>query len=348
MKDSDRKILGACVAVTFMASAAVAQEATVRMQMASAYPTAASLIGPAAGELAARIASLSGGSIEIENFAPGALLPPAEYFDSIASGALDAAYVDSLPWMGRDIAFSMYTNIPFGPGAPEYLAWMRYGGGQQLFEELYASYGIVPILCGFLSPEGGGWYREPIDSVADFDGLRYRIGGLGGNVMRNLGVAVQQLSGGDVLQALQLGTIDGAEFSMPSIDRSLGFQSVARYYYFPGWQSQSSFTSLLVSQAKWNEMSAAQQGAVRASCEMTMLDMIAKGEYEQALAMTALSEAGVEFMQYSPEVLAALEEQWQLVAAEQAEASENFRRAWESYTAFREQYALWGELGYLR
>lgn len=326
----------------------MAQDATVRIDLASAYPTPASLIGPAAGELAARIGSLSGGTIKVETFAPGALLPPTEYFGALSAGALDAAYVDSLPWMGRDVAFSMYTNFPFGPSAPEYLAWMRYGGGQQLFEELYAGYGIVAVLCGFLAPEGGGWYRQPINSVADLDGLKYRIGGLGGNVMRNLGASVQQMSGGEVLQALQLGTIDGAEFSMPSIDQSLGFHSVAKYYYFPGWQSQSSFTSVLFSQAKWDEMSEAQQGVIRAACDMTMLDMVGKGEYEQARAMTELRDAGVEFMLYSDEILDALREQWELVAVEQAQASENFRKAWESYTAFREQYALWGQLGYLR
>lgn len=341
-------VIAAMAAGTIASGSAYGADGTVKLQLANAYPSAMSLVGPAAANVAKNIEDLSGGTVEIEVFAPGALLPPGEYFDSIASGALDAAFIDTLPWTGKDIAFALYTNVPFGPGAPEYLAWMRQGGGQELMQELFAQFNIVAMPCGLLSPEGGGWYRNPIETVADLDGLKYRIGGLGGNVMQKLGVATQQIAGGEILQALQLGMIDGAEYSLPSIDRSIGFQSVAKYYYFPAWQSQSTFTSLMVSKAKWDEFSEAQQKAVKSACDINMIEMLAKGEYEQAVALNEIEKGGIELRRYSDEVLNALREQWEVVAKEQAERSPNFRKGWESYTAFRQEYATWGELGYLK
>ncbi|MEC7762106.1 MAG: TRAP transporter substrate-binding protein [Pseudomonadota bacterium] len=331
-----------------VSGAALAQDETVSLQLANAYPTAANLVGPAADSLAADIERLSGGTIEVETFAPGALLPPAEYFDALSSGALDAAFIDTLPWTGKDIAFAMFTNVPFGPGAPEFLAWMRHGGGQEQAQNLFHAYGIEPIACGLIAPEGGGWYKEPIESVEDFDGLKFRVGGLGGNVLQRLGVAAQNLGGGEVLQALQLGMLDGAEYSMPSIDKSLGFQSVAKYYYFPAWQSQSTIVTLQLSKPKWDSMSEAQQNAVRDACELNIISMLAEGEFEQAKAMQELQEAGVEFLDYPQEVLDALRESWEIVAQEQAERSPKFAEVWESYSAFREEYSAWGERGYLK
>lgn len=331
-----------------LAGTAAAQDKKVTMNLAGSYPAPTSLLGPAQTRLTEQIEALSAGSIDVTLYAPGALLPPSEYFDAISSGALDAAFTDSLPWAGKDVAFTLFTNVPFGPSAPEYLAWMKQGGGEDMMKELYASYNIVSMMCGLLAAEGGGWYRKPIDSVDDMKGLKFRISGLGGNVMEKLGVSTQIISPGEILQALQLGTIDAAEFSMPSIDQSLGFQSVAKYYYFPAWQSQSSFPVLLISKSKWDELSDYQKLAIESACDRNLMAMLAEGEMAQPQALAKLTESGVEIRMYPEEVLAALEEKWQEVALEQTQKSENFKKAWESYSAFREQYAVWGKVGFLK
>ncbi|MGE0232366.1 MAG: TRAP transporter substrate-binding protein [Flavobacteriaceae bacterium] len=323
---------------------ATAQDKKVTLQLAGSYPAPTSILGPAQERLVKQIEALSGGSIDVELFAPGALLPPKEYFDAVSSGALDAAFTDSLIWAGKDIGFTLFTNVPFGPGAPEYLAWMKQGGGEEMMKALYGKYNIVSMVCGFLSAEGGGWFREPIESVDDLKGLKFRIGGLGGNVMEKLGASTQNISPGELLQALQLGTVDAAEFSMPSIDKSLGFQTVAKYYYFPGWQAQSSFPVLLISKAKWESFSDQQKAAVQATCDESTMAMLTEGEALQPKALAEIAAAGVEIREYPADVLAALKAKWEEVAAEQAQKSETFKKAWDSYSAFRKQYALWGKI----
>ncbi|MCB1477007.1 MAG: TRAP transporter substrate-binding protein [Rhodobiaceae bacterium] len=343
------KLLTLMLGASLLAAApATAQDKKITLQLAGSYPAPTSILGPAQERLTKQIEALSGGSIEVKFFAPGALLPPKEYFDAISSGALDAAFTDSLIWSGKDIGFTLFTNVPFGPGAPEYLAWMKQGGGEEMMKELYGKYNIVSMVCGFLAAEGGGWFRKPIDSLDDLKGLKFRIGGLGGNVMEKLGVSTQNISPGELLQALQLGTVDAAEFSMPSIDKSLGFQTVTKYYYFPGWQAQSSFPVLLISKAKWDAMSQQQKDSVQAACDQSTMSMLTEGEALQPKALADLEAAGVEIREYPEDVLKALEEKWQEVAAEQAQKSENFKKAWDSYSAFRAQYAKWKKIGFVK
>ena len=146
--------------------------------------------------------------------------------------------------------------MPFGPEAGEYLGWMRHGGGKKLMEELHAKYGIGNvILCGLISPEASGWFRKEIKTADDLKGLKMRFFGLGANVMQKLGVSTQLLQAGEIFQALQLGTIDATEFSMPVMDLTLGFHQVAKHYYFPGWHQMSTLNELIISKPKWAEFS---------------------------------------------------------------------------------------------
>lgn len=341
------KLTSAAALALATALPATAQEETLELQLAGTYPAATTMLGPAQERIASNIEALSGGTLDVTLYEPGALLPPSEYFNAISSGALDAAFSDSLHWTGQDIAFALFTSVPFGPAAGEYLAWMRQGGGENLMQEMFAQYDIYATVCSLISPEGGGWFREEIESVDDLQGLRFRIGGLGGNVMEKLGVSTQLLSGGEVLQALQLGTIDAAEFSMPAIDASLGFQTVADYYYFPAWQSQSSISILMIGTEKWESLSDNQRNAIDATCAANTLHMLAEGEALQVEALTQLEEDGVQLRRFPDPVLDALRESWAEVAAEQAESSEWFARVWESYSTFRDEYATWGDMGYL-
>jgi TRAP-type mannitol/chloroaromatic compound transport system substrate-binding protein len=341
-------VIAAAASVALGAGTAVAQDKKVRMQMQSNFASTLALLGPNAKYSVDQMNKLSGGSLEVKFFEPGALVPPGQAFDAVSSGALDAAWATPGYWTGKDIAFAVYSTVPFGPGLGEYLGWMKEGGGEKMMQELYAKYNIHSIMCHLIPPEASGWFRKEIKTLDDLKGLKMRFFGLGANVMQKLGVSTQLLQAGEIFQALQLGTIDATEFSMPVMDLSLGFHQVAKYYYFPGWHQQATVGDLIVNKAKWDTLSKTQKAVIEAACDQTVLKGISVGETVQGPAMKELQSKGVNLMTWSPEFLKAFEKGWQEVAAEQAQKSPEFKKAWDSLSKYRAQYDVWRERGYLK
>jgi TRAP-type mannitol/chloroaromatic compound transport system substrate-binding protein len=337
------------VGLSLGSAAAIAQDKKVRMQIGGAFPSTTGLLGPTQLGLVDTIKKVSGGSIDARFFEPGALVPAGQYLDAVGNGSLDAAWTVSGFWTGKDIAFAMFASVPFGPEAGEYMAWMRHGGGYKLMEDLHGKYGIGKvILCGLISPEASGWFRKEIKSPDDLKGLKMRFFGLGANVMQKLGVSTQLLQAGEIFQALQLGTIDATEFSMPVMDLTLGFHQVAKFYYFPGWHQMSTLNNLIISKAKWAELSDTQKFQIETACEATMLKQFAEGEAVQGKAMKEIESKGVTIKYWSKEFLALFKKTWDEVAKEQADKSPEFKKAWDSYSSFRDSYKIWKSNGYLK
>ena len=225
---------------------------------------------------------------------------------------------------------------------------MRFGGGEKLMQELARKYNIEAMLCGTIAPEASGWFRKEIKTVDDLKGLKMRFFGLGANVMQKLGVQTQILQAGEIFQALQLGTIDATEFSMPVMDLTLGFHQVAKHYYFPGWHQMSTFVHLLVSKQKWAELSDTQKEIIKAACDATMLHKYIEGESVQGKALKEIQSKGVTLHYWPKEILDAYRKAWNEVIEEQKGKSPEFAKAWASLSAFREEYKVWREYGYLK
>jgi TRAP-type mannitol/chloroaromatic compound transport system substrate-binding protein len=330
------------------APAAQAQDKKIRAQMAGAFPSSMLILGPAQKRTVELINKLSNGTIDVKFFEPGALVPGSQYFDAVSNGSLDMAYTAAGYFTGKDIAFAMFTTVPFGPDAGEFLAWYEYGGGNQLMQEIHLKYNIVARNCGVIAPEASGWFRKEIKTLDDLKGLKMRFFGLGANVMQKMGVATQLLQAGEIFQALQLGTIDATEFSMPTMDLSLGFHQVAKYYYVPGWHQQTSIGQLYISKKKWDEFSPHQQFVVEQACKAQMLQELAESDALQFAAMKELQSKGVILKKWPPEFLKAFEEKWQEVVKEESAKSENFKKVWASYSQFRADYKVWRDHGYMR
>ena len=337
-----------CAGLALTWGSAQAQDQKVRVQMQSSFAPTVAILGPMAKRTADTITTISGGSVDVKFFDPGTLVPPGQAFDAVSSGALDAAWAASSFWTGKDIAFAIFSSVPFGPEGGEYLAWMKYGGGRELMQELYAKYGIHPITCGLVSPEASGWFRNEIKTLDDLKGLKMRISGLGANVLQKLGVSTQLMQAGDIYQGLQLGTIDATEYSMPAMDLSLGFHQVAKFYYFPGWHQQATFADMIWNKAKWDSLSPTQQAQVEAACDSTIAESLALSEGSQFKAMKEIEGKGVKLMTWDKTFLDAYEKSWNEVVVEQSEKSPEFKKAWDSLSAFRKDYAVWLERGYLR
>jgi TRAP-type mannitol/chloroaromatic compound transport system substrate-binding protein len=320
----------------------------VYMAMASTYPGSLTQLGTLGLRIQDQIALVSGGNIEIEFFEPNELMPALEVFDAVSTGAVDAGWSTPGYWIGIEPSLALFAAVPFGPEAGEYLAWYYFGGGQEMFEEIYHQYNIHSVMCGLIAPEASGWFREPIESVDDLDGLVMRFFGLGARVMERMGVSTQLIAGGDIFPALELGTIDATEFSMPAIDLNLGFYQVASHYYFPGWHQQSTLFDLMINLDLWNSLNETQQAQIEAVCGDNIRYGLAEGEAIQFAALQELQEEhGVTLHRWDQAVLDELEAAWQAEVEELVADDETFAEVWDSLSTFRENYATWAELGYI-
>ena len=340
-------VAGTVAAGMAFVAAGQAGAQSVRWELGSTYSSSLTQLGTLGVHLVEKINRASGGDIEITFNEPGALVPALETFDAVASGSIDAAWSTPGYWAGKDATFAMFSAVPFGPSSGEYLAWIYYGGGRELQDELYAPYGLKSIPCGIIAPEASGWFQTEITSTDQLNGLKMRFFGLGARVMEKMGVSTQLIAGGEIYQALELGTIDATEFSQPAIDLNLGFFQVAKHYYFPGWHQQSTIFELLLNLEAWNELAENQQAIIELACGDTMREGIAEGEAIQFAALNELQANGVTLHRWPTEILDELNAAWNEVAAELVAENENFAKVWESYSTFRENYQVWNDLGYL-
>ena len=339
-------ITGAALAVS---AGVQAQQQKVRINLASAFPTSLTLIGEGSVKLAKKVERASGGTLEIKVNEPGALVPALQAIQATSQGSVDAAWSNAGFFASTDSAFNMFATVPFGPGIPEYLAWIHNGGGLELSREMFGKHNIHNIPCTIIPPEASGWFRKEIKGVADLKGLKMRFFGLGAKVIAKLGVSTQLLAPGDIFQALQLGTIDATEFSLPSMDQKFGFYQVAKFYYFPGWHQQATFIEFYVHKKKWDGLSDQHKAILEQACGDLTRDVIAEAEATQWKAMTEMRDKhGVKIMRWSPEIMTALEKAWNEVVAEESASSPNFKRIYASYSKFRSDYAIWREHGYLK
>jgi TRAP-type mannitol/chloroaromatic compound transport system substrate-binding protein len=351
MKDQGiRRLAGVAVAALIAASLsstdALAQK--VRWKMHSAFGTNVAVLGPVGPRIADAVREMSQGDFDIKVFEPGALAGGYAYYDPIQQGAFEAAYGTPGANQGKNSAFAFASTWPFGPGALEFNSWLMYGGGNEIVAEIYAKDNIKHFYCGMIPPETSGWFREKIDDLEQLKGLKMRFFGVGAKVMQKLGVATQQLAGGDIYPALELGTLDATEFSMPSMDRSLGFYQVAKYNYFPGWHQQSTTNEILVNMDAWNALPDHYKAMFQTACEMNGIHELAEGEALQADAMIANEKDGVQNVEWTPEQLDQFRAAWEEVLAEEIAANPDVKRLMDSYNAFHEKYKTWGDKAYLQ
>ncbi len=343
-----KKLLGAAAlaATTALASPASALD-SLSWDMQSTFPSALTQLGTLGVRVADNLRAMTDGEIDITFQEPGAITPALEAFDAVSSGAIQAAWSTPGYWSGKDTSLALFSAVPFGPSAPEYYGWYRLGGGKELFEEIYHEYNIHSIICAITAPEASGWFREEITSLEQLRGKKMRFFGLGAKVMEKAGVSTQLLAGGDIYPALELGSIDATEFSMPAVDLSSGFYQVAKHYYFPGWHQQSTMYELMINLDEWESLEESTQAVIESACEANVAYGLAEGEAIQFAALNELEANGVTLHRWPEEVLDTLSGYWDEVAEEEKAANPNFAKAWDSLSAFREDYKKWGDLGYL-
>jgi TRAP-type mannitol/chloroaromatic compound transport system substrate-binding protein len=326
-----------------LVSAADAQE-RVRWKMQSAFSSTLSHLGTSAIRLSKMVERLSGGNFDLKFYEPGALVPALECFDAAAKGSVESCFTTAGYHTGKYPALAFFTAVPFGPGFGEYFAWMMYGGGKELQNEIYVKNDLYSIDCNMIGPETSGWFRSQVTSLEQLKGLKMRFFGLGAQVMQKLGVSTQLLAAADIYPALERGVIDATEFSMPNMDIDLGFYQVAKYNYYPGWHQQSSIGELLINKPKWEALDDQNKAILEAACGWNIYVNYAETEAKNPQAMNKMkSDYGVTNVRWTDEELAVFEKAWHEVLEEQSAKDPTFKKIADSYLAFRKVYKTWGD-----
>lgn len=292
-----------------------------------------------------KVEAMSGGRLKIQHFAAGELIPALEGFDAVRSGTVEMNAANAYFWAGKLPAAQYFTTVPFGLNFQGMNAWLYHGGGQELWDELYAPLGLKALPMGNTGVQMTGWFREPIKSVEDFKDLKMRIPGLAGKVYAELGVDVKLLPGGEIFPALERGVIDAAEFVGPYQDRRLGLQNAAKYYYTTGWHEPSNATELLINQAAWESLPADLQAVVSAAAMACNLESHTWCEANNAAAMVDLVENfGVQADVLPAEVVKKLKEVTDEVLAAGAEADPATKKVHDAFFAFKKEHDLWASI----
>ncbi|MEM1046849.1 MAG: TRAP transporter substrate-binding protein [Pseudomonadota bacterium] len=322
------------------------------LKMATGWPKKFPGLGVASQRIGDAITAASDGRLTVKVFGAGELVPAFEAFDAVASGAADMYHAAEYYWQGKTTAFNFFAGVPFGMTTAEHNSWVYHRGGQELWEEVSASFGIKAFMAGNSSAQAGGWFNKEINSVEDLKGLKMRIPGFGGKVIEAVGGTAVTLPGGEIFAALQSGAVDAAEMAGPWIDLGFGFYKAAKYFYNPGFQEPTSAESLGINLDLWNDLSPADQEIIRLAAAqenvMNPADFIAN--HSRSLE-TLLNEHGVQLRSYPDEVMLALAEASKKVLADAATADPLTAKVHKSYTEFLDEVASWteqSEQAYLR
>lgn len=307
MKRRDFIAAGAVgAASTALAAPAIAQD-VMKWKMVTAWPKNLPGPGVAAQMLADRITTLSGGRIEVQLFAAGELVPGPGVFDAVSEGTAELYHAVPAYWGSKSKGILLFGSQPFGLRADEQFGWLYHGGGQELYDEMYARFGLKPFLCGNSGPQMAGWFRDEITSAEDLKGMKFRTTGLASEMASKMGMAAQAMGGGDMFQALQTGALDAGEFIGPWTDSALGFYQVAKNYYWPGVGEPSSAEECAVNAEVYNNLPDDLKEAVSMACQSLYNPVWTEytTKHAQSLKMM-VEEHGVQVKKLPDDVIAAM------------------------------------------
>jgi TRAP-type mannitol/chloroaromatic compound transport system substrate-binding protein len=347
-----RSLLKAAVAgasASAVPGPAIARD-VIEWRMVTSWPKGLPGVGAGADRLAANITAMSAGRLRVKVYAAGELVPAFECFGAVANGTAQLGHDASYYHLGKSEGCAFFTAFPFGFTTNEMDAWIKYGNGQKLWDELYAPFGLRAFQAGSTGTQMFGWFRKEIRSLADLKGLKFRTPGNQARVLSKLGVTTVSLPGGEIFPALQSGAIDGAEWIGPYNDLALGFYQVCRYYYAHGYHEPGGALQLMVNERAWRSLPADLQAIVRGAADAATRDMTAEYNARSGPALrTLVRQHGVQVRPLPEDVLMACGEKSNEVLNEihAADASPNriVRRIIEDFLAFRKDVLPWTRVG---
>ena len=330
------------VAAGTLAAPAIAQsQPSIQWRLAASWPKSLDTLYGGVELIAKRVSDLTDGKFQIRTFAGGEIVPGLQVLDAVQAGTVEMGHTSTYYYFGKDPAFALGTSVGFGPNTRQNNAWWFFGGGAEAMAPLFKEYGCLAIPAGNTGCQMGGWFRKEVKSVDDLKGLKFRIGGMAGLVLAKLGVVPQMIAGSDIYPALEKGTVDGAEWVGPYDDERLGFNKVAKYYYYPGWWEGGPIIMTLVNEKKWHELPKAYQTALTCACGEVNTWMPAKYDAENPAALRRLIASGTKLRPFPKSVMEASEKAAYQLYDELMSKSEHWKRIYPAWKKFRDEEFLW-------
>lgn len=318
------------------------------LKMVTAWPKNFPGLGTGAQRIADHITNMSDGKIKVNFFSAGELVPALQSFDAVASGTADLYHGAAYYWQGKSKALNFFSAAPFGLTASELNAWIYFGGGQELWDEVCAQFGVKAFLAGNTGSQMGGWYKREIKTIDDYKGFKVRMPGLGGEVLRRLGAAVVNLPAGEIYQSLQSGAIDGVEWVGPWNDLALGVYQVAKFYHYPGFHEPGTSLDLGVNLGTWETLSSSEQLIVESAARAENAYMLAEYAANNAFTLqTLLSEHDIKLVRFPDAVLAEIGKVAVDVVREVAESDPLATKVYNSFVDFRDKVKPWTQIAEL-
>jgi TRAP-type mannitol/chloroaromatic compound transport system substrate-binding protein len=324
-----------------IAPAVVSAQPALRWRLASSFPKVLDVIYGAAEVFASKVAGLSGGRFEISVHAAGELMPAFGVLDGVQNGTVEMSHTAPYYYFGKDETFALACAIPFGLNSRQTTAWMYEGHGLTLLREFYREYQIHNLPGGNTGTQMGGWFRRPIKSTADLKGLKFRVGGFPGKVLERLGCVPQSIPAGDIYTALEKGTIDAAEWVGPHEDLRLGLFRVAPFYHYPGWWDGGPQLEFHIHTKAWDALPAEYQAMVTAAANWAHVDMQARSDARNPLALRQLVAQGTKLVRFPRDSMSAALKESLALYSEISARNPRWKKIYEDYARFRTEQNLW-------
>lgn len=327
---------GTATSAALITGAPAIAQGKFEWKLPTSFPAKAPGVGTNVVSFAERVAAMSDGRLTFKVFSSGELVPPFAVEDAVQQGTAEIGHSTPYYAAGKNPALHFFSTVPFGMSATEHAAWLRYGGGQELWDSIYAERGLKAFYSGNSGTQSAGWFSKPVDSVEDLKGLNMRIAGLGGEAMRALGVNAVLLPPPEIFPAFKSGAIDAAEWVGPLLDQAFGLYKVAKICYLPAFHEPGAALEVVVNQDAWDELPADLQAIVSSAAEATSAETLAQFDYFNTQALGQLRAEGVDFREFPEEVVDALKVASADVINKLAEENESFKKVMDSYMAFLE------------
>ncbi len=321
------------------------QKDVIKWTMVTTWPPGFQGLGTGAEYLAEQINKLTHGRLKVKVYGAGELVPALQVFDSVSSGSVEMGHGVSYYWKGKLPAASFFSSVPFGLNAQEMNSWLLKGGGLQLWQELYSPYNLYPMPAGNTGLQMAGWFNKEINNMDDIQGLKMRIPGLGGEVLKRAGGTPELIAGGEIFSALEMGRIDAAEFVGPYNDLAFGFYKAAKYYYYPGWHEPGTTLEAIINKDAMQQLPEDLQNAVRSACLIANADMLADFSDKNSDALKSLIEDHKVVVKKLPdEVLDKFRVISEELVAELSTANALSKRIYESFLNFKNKSKQWKKI----
>lgn len=318
-----------------------AERPRITWRMVSSFPRSLDILFGGAELFSRRVGELTSGAFKIRLYPAGEIVPANQVLDAVQQGTVQCGQTASYYYTGKHEALAFDTGVPFGLTTRQQFAWLGRAGGLELINEILSGFNILAFTAGSTGAQMGGWFRRDINSVADLNGLKMRIPGLGGEVMSRMKVTVQMLSGSEVYMALERGVIDAVEWVGPHDDEKLGFHKIAKNYYYPGWWEPGATLSHYINKDAWAKLPADYQAAVAVASSDVTSWMTASYDVLNAAALGRLVQQGVQLKQFPRDMMMEAEKITNELMQQKSAANPAFKKVYDHWRAFREESRRW-------